>query len=207
MTTGIVKREGVLSMSRQRSDSRDKIIEGARTLLRRHGYQGTGLAQIIEFSGAPRGSVYFLFPGGKEEIAVAAVRVSRTSIPELIEQARIGVTVEEWLESLVGYFADQLTESEFTEGCPIATIVLDAVPWSKALTDACREVYDAWIAAILEGLVGYGAPRPVAPSLAVTLMSCLEGALVLCRARQSIEPLQQITPHLIALVGHHVPTR
>src|SRR6266545_3697904 len=63
-------------MARQRSDSRDKIVESARTLLRRQGYHGTGLAQVIEVSGAPRGSVYYLFPGGKEEIAVAAVAAS-----------------------------------------------------------------------------------------------------------------------------------
>jgi len=54
-------------------DTRARIVHSARTLLRRQGYHGTGLAQIIEHCGAPRGSVYFLFPGGKEEIAVADV--------------------------------------------------------------------------------------------------------------------------------------
>jgi len=195
-------------MARQRSDSRDKIVESARTLLRRQGYHGTGLAQVIEVSGAPRGSVYYLFPGGKEEIAVAAVAASRDSIPELIGHARaVSPTVEQWLNTVAAHFADQLTTSQFTEGCPITTTALDAVPRSKALTEACRTTYDAWLAAIAEGLTGHGVPGDVAPGLAATLLCCLEGALVLCRVQQSTEPLRQIVEQILVLVAHHTPAR
>lgn len=187
-------------MPRPRSDSRAKIVDGARTLLRRQGYHGTGLAEIIEVSGAPRGSVYFLFPGGKEEIAAAAVRASATSIPELVEQTRAGATAGQWVHAVLGHFAEQLRTSGFTEGCPITTTVLDATPASPLLTEACRETYDAWQDAIVTALLGYGTPADAAPGLALTLLSCLEGALVLCRARQSTTPLDDIAPHLIALI-------
>lgn len=170
-------------------------------LLRKQGYHGTGLAEIIEVSAAPRGSVYFLFPGGKEEIAAAAVRASATAIPELLDQARQGATVEQWVHAVLDHFARQLTGSGFTEGCPITTTVLDAVPGSPLLTEACRETYDAWQDALVTTLIAYGTPTDAASGLASTLLSCLEGALVLCRARQSTTPLDQIAPHLIALIG------
>jgi TetR/AcrR family transcriptional regulator, lmrAB and yxaGH operons repressor len=190
-------------MPRPKSDSRAKIVDGARTLLRRQGYHGTGLAEIIEVSGAPRGSVYFLFPGGKEEIAAAAVRASATSIPELLDQARQGATVEQWVRAVLDHFAQQLSGSGYTEGCPITTTVLDAVPGSPLLTEACRETYDAWQDALVSTLIGYGTPADAAPGLATTLLSCLEGALVLCRARQSTTPLDQIAPHLVTLIKEH----
>lgn len=190
-------------MPRPKSDSREKIVDGARMLLRRQGYHGTGLAEIIAVSGAPRGSVYFLFPGGKEEIAAAAVHASAQSIPHLIDEAAEQATVEQWVRTVLDHFAGQLTTSGFTDGCPITTTVLDAVPGSPLLTEACRETYDAWQDAIVATLVGYGTPADAAPGLATTLLSCLEGALVLCRARQSTTALDQIAPHLVALIKEH----
>jgi TetR/AcrR family transcriptional repressor of lmrAB and yxaGH operons len=192
------------AVPRPRSDSRDKIVEGARTLLRRQGYAGTGLAQIIEFSGAPRGSVYFLFPGGKEEIAVAAVNMSAERVPELVRQAREdSPTVARWLEAIAGHFADQLRASDFAEGCPITTVALDSVPQSKALTAACRRAYGNWLTAITDGLVSYGISRTVAPGLATTMLAAVEGALVLCRVWRNTDPLRQVTEQMLTLVEHH----
>src|ERR1700760_2850990 len=51
------------------SSSRDAFVSSTAKLLRRQGYAGTGLSEIVARSGAPRGSLYFHFPGGKEELA------------------------------------------------------------------------------------------------------------------------------------------
>jgi AcrR family transcriptional regulator len=51
------------------SDSRNRMIQSAALLFREHGYSGTGFRDVIEHSGAPRGSIYHHFPGGKEELA------------------------------------------------------------------------------------------------------------------------------------------
>ncbi|WP_186762871.1 TetR/AcrR family transcriptional regulator [Lentzea tibetensis] len=191
-------------MPRPRSDSRDKIVEAARVLLRRQGYHGSGLAQIIESSGAPRGSVYFLFPGGKEEIAVAAVEVSARTIPELITAAQQeSATLREWIDSVVAHFAAELTESQFTDGCPITTMALDTAPASHVLTAALRGAYDAWLAAVAAALHAYSVPGAVVPGLAVTMLASLEGALVLCRVQQSVQPLHDVAAQLTTLAETH----
>jgi TetR/AcrR family transcriptional repressor of lmrAB and yxaGH operons len=181
-----------------KSDTRARIITSARTLLRRHGYHATGLAQIIEHSGAPRGSVYFLFPGGKEQIAVAAIAEWTVEFDRLVRElsAEHG-TARAWVAAMADHFANDLRASGFTEGLPITTITLDSVPTSAGLTVACRNAYDAWLTALTDGLVAYGEPAERADRLAKLMMASLEGAAVLCRAYQSTAPLEQIVPFVL----------
>jgi TetR/AcrR family transcriptional repressor of lmrAB and yxaGH operons len=186
---------------RPRSDSRNKIINSTRTLLRRQGYHGTGLAQIIEHSGAPRGSVYFLFPGGKEQMAVEAVNAWAAELTELIERTRAeSDSVRRWVETMAGHFAEELRDSGFTEGLPLTTITLDSVPASAALTAACRAAYDGWLAALVKGLTGLGVPESRAGGLAQLMLASLEGAVLLCRVYQSTEPLERISPQVLDLI-------
>jgi TetR/AcrR family transcriptional repressor of lmrAB and yxaGH operons len=188
-------------VSKPRSDSRQRILSSTQTLLRRHGYRGTGLAQIVEHSGAPRGSVYFLFPGGKEQIAVAAVGEWAAEVTGLIRRLRAeSETPERWVTAMARHFAQELRDSGFTEGLPVTIITLDSVPGSAALTAACRAAYDAWLTALAEGLAGYGVADGRADGLAKLMLSTLEGAVVLCRVYQSTEPLNQIAPLVLSLI-------
>lgn len=192
-------------MPRPRSESRGKIIRSARTLFRRQGYHGTGLAQIIEHSGAPRGSVYFLFPKGKEQVAVEAVREWAAEITQLIETSRqASADLTQWMRRMADHFGAQLRTSGFTEGLPVTAIILETTPDSAALTQACREAYDSWLAALTQGTTEYGIDERQARSLAQLLLASLEGAMVQCRLYQSTAPLQQVTSRVLAAI---VPRR
>jgi TetR/AcrR family transcriptional repressor of lmrAB and yxaGH operons len=188
-------------VARPKSDSRQRIIASARKLLRRQGYHGTGLAQIIEHSGAPRGSVYFLFPGGKEQVAAEAVNDWAVEIGALIERTRAeSSTAREWVSTMAKHFAAELSESGYTEGLPVTMITLDSVPGSGALTLACRTAYDAWLGALADGLVGFGIPAADAAGLAKLMLSALEGAAVLCRVYESTEPFDDVLRLVLKLV-------
>ncbi len=193
-------------MARPRSDSRHRIVASARTLLRRQGYHGTGLAQIIEHSGAPRGSVYFLFPGGKEQVATEAVSEWAAEIATIIERTRVASsTAREWVSTMAEHFAGELRESGFTEGLPVTMITLDSVPGSGPLTEACRKAYDTWLAAVADGLVEFGVPAGEANTLATFMMSGLEGAAVLCRVYESTEPLDEVVSLVLTLIPESPP--
>src|ERR1700716_2114518 len=62
------------SGGRAEVSSRDAFIRATGKLLRRQGYDATGVNEIVARSGAPKGSLYFHFPGGKEELALEAMR-------------------------------------------------------------------------------------------------------------------------------------
>src|SRR6202045_1133794 len=70
-----------------RPDSKEKTVLAAAKLLRRHGYNGTALSDILAAAGSPRGSLYFHFPNGKEEIAVAALAYAADSVRQAIAGA------------------------------------------------------------------------------------------------------------------------
>lgn len=198
----------VRGVARSKSDSREKIVESARRLLSAQGLQGTGMAQIIAESGAPRGSTYFLFPGGKEEIAVAAVRAATAdSVTFITETRRTSRTAREWVTTMAGHFARRLEASGFTEGLPMTTVTLDSVPGSAALSAACHEAYEAWVTTLEESLVGYGVPAQEAHGLAMLMLATLEGGMILARAYQSLEPLELIQAQILALLPGDDPQR
>ncbi|MGQ0837205.1 TetR/AcrR family transcriptional regulator [Actinokineospora sp.] len=188
-------------MPRPRSQSRRQILDSARVLLCRQGYQGTGLAQIVERSGAPRGSLYFLFPGGKEQVAVEAVTESAAEFDGLITAAFAATdSPGEWVQAVARQLATSLESSDYREGCPITTITLDSVPDSAPLTAACRATYDTWLASITRGLTAYGVPGDDAAGLAMFILSSVEGAMALCRAYQSTVPLAEAERHVLILL-------
>ncbi|MGK5553852.1 TetR/AcrR family transcriptional regulator [Actinomadura kijaniata] len=188
-------------MARPRSDSRQRLIRAARELLQRQGYQATGMSEIVAASGAPRGSIYFLFPGGKEELAVAAITEAAAEYTGLI-----AASVEEspdvgtFCGLMVEHLAGGLVETGYLNGCPVSTVTLDSVPASAALTEACRAAYRSWQEAVAEALVRYGTPPARATRLATVMLAAVEGAMILARAESSARPLQDVHEELISLV-------
>src|ERR1700694_1694228 len=87
-------------------DSKEKTILAAAKLLRRHGYNGTALSDILAAAGSPRGSLYFHFPNGKEEIAVAALTHAADSVRQAIAgAAKTSKSADEFLIRLTSGMA------------------------------------------------------------------------------------------------------
>jgi len=156
-------------------DTRERMVDVTARLLARQGYHATGLAQVLAEAGAPRGSLYFHFPEGKEQMAAEAVRRLGGQLGAAL-QAKMDAKpdVRSGLQSVARMFARQLEASEFT----------------PALSAACADVFERWTAVLAERL-RKERPRIAAPErLARTVLSLIEGALLLARVRRSVEPLR-----------------
>jgi TetR/AcrR family transcriptional repressor of lmrAB and yxaGH operons len=182
--------------------TRDAFIAATGRLLRRQGYEATGVNQIVAESGAPKGSLYFHFPGGKEELALAAMLREggklRAAIASVMDSSD---DPGEALGRLVDALAHGLESSGFRDGCPIATVTLEAATRSPAVQEAAAAVFDSWIEALEERLLAAGLDEATARRRAVLALAAIEGALILARARQDLEPLGAVRDELIALVG------
>ncbi|NJJ38095.1 TetR/AcrR family transcriptional regulator [Paenibacillus apii] len=190
-------------MPKPKTDSKERLIEAASRLFSQQGYQATGLSQIVEESGAPRGSVYFLFPEGKESIAVEAIKQSAAKMRELLAAtSEQSVTMSEWISQISARIAQRLQASDFRSGSPFAAVALDAASSdSAALGEVCHKAYDEWIqdtTAILT--LKFSVDPGTANVLAVSAIGAIEGALILCRAQKSTEPLSIVTQMLIEWV-------
>ena len=174
----------------------------ARLLLRRQGYAATGLSEIIALSGAPKGSLYFHFPAGKEQLAVAAMERSGDQLRGAIAGILSAHTqLGEALGALVDTLAVGLSCSDYRDGCPIATVTLEAAASSEAVRAAAAEVFDSWLEVLELRLREGGLEPPRARSRALLVLSALEGALILARAQRDPEPLHAVRQEIVALSG------
>ncbi len=196
-------------MPPRKTDSRARAISTASDLFRKQGYHGTGLTQIIEESGSPKGSFYFHFPGGKEELAVEAVNLGSRDIVELLSDAaeRCGEDGIKFVELATKNVSQWLVDSEFENACPVTSVALEMAPHSETLAEACTQAFKEWISIVERAFISCGIGRKQARSLATTFVSSLEGAFVLARTEQSEQAFKAVKKVFQLMVNQELSTR
>ncbi|MGO8920534.1 MAG: TetR/AcrR family transcriptional regulator [Stellaceae bacterium] len=174
----------------------------AAKLFRQQGYHGTALHDILTVAGSPRGSLYFHFPKGKEAIGEAALALAAEAVRRGIAQAaETSETIETFLTRVVRGMASDLERSDYKEGCPIATTALETAAQSDVLGAATRTAFRKWEHEIERGLERFGLKADDAEIVATTVLSQLEGALLLARTYRNLEPLHRAEEAVKLLAG------
>jgi TetR/AcrR family transcriptional repressor of lmrAB and yxaGH operons len=174
------------------SDSKGKTLAAAARLFRRQGYHGTALNDILDAGGSPRGSLYFHFPKGKEEIGEAALTLAGEAVRAAIAKAaETSENAEVFLTRIARGMASDLERSDYKEGCPIATTALETAAQSDVLGAATGNVFRKWEHEIRRGLERFGMTSGDADLVATLVLSQLEGALLLARTYRSLEPMHR----------------
>ncbi|TPO10381.1 TetR/AcrR family transcriptional regulator [Mesorhizobium sp. B1-1-5] len=187
------------------TDTRTRMIEATALLIRKRGYHGTSLNDILSASAAPRGSLYFHFPGGKDQLVIEVTRASVADVTErlgaaLLEESDPAVAVHHIYQSV----GRMLEENEFSLGCPVAPVVLDAPNNVPDLVEICRSAFEQWIGLLRQAFVGAGVPERRAQALALLVESSLEGLMVIARATRDRTPLAAVADEVAALVEQAV---
>lgn len=186
-------------------DTREHMIETTASLVHRRGFYGTSLNEILTESGAPRGSLYYHFPGGKEELVLEATRQGVATVTQLLKEALTGSPAPaDGVRAFVEAAADVLRDSGFVFGCPVAPIVLDS-PESSALANICQEALEEWRRVLAHGLGSAGIERGRANSLSTMIVCGVEGGLILARARRDTAPLDAVAQELALMVQSALP--
>jgi TetR/AcrR family transcriptional regulator, lmrAB and yxaGH operons repressor len=176
---------------------RGAIVRAAATLFRRNGFAATGINEIVEVSGAPKGSLYHYFPDGKDQIAEAAIRFAGAGLVATLEKLeREHDTAASMIRAYCRLLAGWMAKSGFKDGCPISTTLLEAAPQSIALTAAGREAIAGWRAVIARALVRDGFGKAEAKRLATLAVSAIEGSLILARVEGSAAPIDDVAKSL-----------
>ena len=138
------------------------MIEATGRLMREKGFHATGLNQIVAEAGAPKGSMYFHFPGGKVELAAAALDTFADAVTRYLE--RLVDEHESTSEAVVAFIestARRMERTGFRSGCVIATVALEAAAQEPALGDVCAAALERWSTVLADGLVSEGWSRPM----------------------------------------------
>src|SRR4051794_13984394 len=184
------------------------MIQSAALLMRERGVEATSFSDVLEHSGAPRGSIYHHFPGGKAQLVEEATRYAGEFIGRAAAKARErdGGDPLATLNMNARFWKKVLGDSGFAAGCPIVagTLEGDRTPGAR---DAAGEVFRQWQRTYAESLIGAGVERERARSLAAIVISGIEGAVILCRAERSMKPLDRTLRELRTLVEAALPDR
>src|SRR5271169_5732823 len=184
------------------TDSKGKTLAAAVKLFRQQGYHGTALHDILATGGSPRGSLYFHFPRGKEEIGEAALTLAGEAVRQAIAHAaETSDNAEVFLARIAQGMASDLEKSNYREGCPIATTALETAAQSEVLGAVTRNAFQKWEREIKRGLERFQMAEGDAELVATLVLSQLEGALLLARTYRSLTPMRRAEKALKLLVS------
>jgi AcrR family transcriptional regulator len=179
---------------------RERMINSALVLMGEHGVEATSFSQVLEHSGAPRGSIYHHFPGGKAQLVEEATRHAGDVIVKLLSDA-----VEQHdddpvaaVDAIADFWRTVMHDSDFAAGCPVLAATLEG-DRSPAARDAARAAFERWQDLCADILRRAGVTEQRARSLASIAISAVEGAVILARAQRSNAPLDGVTAELHTL--------
>ena len=183
----------------KRGDTRTKMLVSASDVMRECGAAGVTIDAVLARSGAPRGSVYYHFPDGRNQILTEALRYSGDSITAMIDDAaERGARV--LLREFVEFWVRLLTDGGFAAGCPVVAAAICSDADELKLAVEAGSILGRWCAALTRAFVADGFEEADAASLAVTSVAALEGAVVVSRSTRNVEPLRQVGDQLEFLV-------
>jgi TetR/AcrR family transcriptional regulator, lmrAB and yxaGH operons repressor len=176
---------------------RAQMVEGAVQILARKGLQAASFSEVIGLTGAPRGSLYHHFPEGKNELIGAAVDLAGARALELLRQ-KAGAGAVEITEYFLHIWRVILSRSKLQAGCAVLAVTVAAD--SPELLNHAASAFRSWRVLIAELLEQGGLSGRRAARFAATLVAASEGAVVLARAEQSMEPFELVSEELLAQV-------
>lgn len=183
------------------------MVLSAASLLREYGASATSIDKILAHSGAPRGSVYHHFPGGRTQLIDEAVTLAGDFITGLIGAA---AQVDDPVEAVDAFFTawrDQLAESGFRAGCPIVAVAVETNDDAPQLSRSAAAVFARWQRDLAALLVRHGLTEERARRLGAFIIAAAEGAVIMCRAEQSTAPIEAAAAEIHDLLLHTLGDR
>ncbi|WP_240193988.1 MULTISPECIES: TetR/AcrR family transcriptional regulator [unclassified Gordonia (in: high G+C Gram-positive bacteria)] len=180
------------------TSQRVKMVAAAADLIARKGVAGTSIGDVLAAADAPRGSVYHHFPGGRAEVIGAAVERGASRVDDVIVQGA-RVSPADAVADMTSMWRRILTDSDFEVGSITAAAAL-ARKAAPNVANIAAARYVRWEQLLSVSLRAHGFDTDQALSVAATVLAALEGAVILCRARQSVEPLDRVADQLQQMV-------
>jgi TetR/AcrR family transcriptional regulator, lmrAB and yxaGH operons repressor len=172
---------------------RERIVRSTAHLMRRRGINGVGLREIVEHAGSPRGSLQRYFPGGKTQLVEEAVEFALTERPNGFGEAiRTAPTIGAAVEEMLVPWRDLMIEFDYEAGCPVAPVVIDGIE-DEALRRVAASGFERWRSAVQKVFfVAFDVDEAEARILATGLVSAIEGAVLLSRARRDLTAFDDV---------------
>jgi TetR/AcrR family transcriptional repressor of lmrAB and yxaGH operons len=178
--------------------TRARFLESAIFLMRQSGLSGAGINQVLAHSGAPKGSMYYYFPGGKLQLAAEALSVYGERVATAFDKL-LGAqkTTGEKLRALFRGIAERLEQSGFEASCAAGAVSLDLDADLADVRPVIERVFTSWRAVVARH-VSLRSER-LTRSFAGLVLTAIEGAYVRGRAERSTAAFREAGEWLVLL--------
>jgi len=169
------------------------MIESAVILLAKQGYRATSFDAVLSASGAPRGSIYHHFPGGKDELIAAAIDLAVERAILVLDRSE-GQSPPAVVDGFMAMWRTVLDRSDFSAGCSVLAVTVSAE--TPELRERAGEIFKAWRARLEHLFVAGGIDPTAAHAFAMTVVAASEGAVAQSRAEHRYEPFDEVARQL-----------
>jgi TetR/AcrR family transcriptional regulator, lmrAB and yxaGH operons repressor len=171
-----------------RTDVRARMVSAGEELLSHRGY-GVTMLDVVERADAPRGSIYYHFPRGKQELALEVAAKVTGELAELVSRTAAKLPdATAFLQRLVEHHRKRLVASGYELGCPLMGIIATGEAETAELSAAVERAFNTWTGSIAEALTAKGFTQAQANYVATLVVSGIEGCIMVSRAKQSPAP-------------------
>jgi TetR/AcrR family transcriptional repressor of nem operon len=187
--------------------TRERIIRQAAPLFNQRGYAGSSMNEIMAATNLEKGGIYRHF-SGKQQLAAEAFDYAWAEVGNARRSDL--ENVENSVDKLKQYI-ENFVERRGTVpgGCPLLNTAMDADDGNVVLRTRARKALEGWQeflgAIVARGIRRGEIRRDVAKAkLANLIIASLEGAIMIGRLEQSMEPLRQAKAHLDSYLESNV---
>ncbi|EEA04384.1 transcriptional regulator, TetR family [Burkholderia sp. H160] len=157
----------------------ERIVEVAARAIRRSGYDGTGVADIMKEAGLTHGGFYAHFPSREALLAEAADRAGAEAVA-LSEQIAASVPQEQALPSMVRAYLSKEHRDAVETGCPVSALGSEMPRQAPVVRRAATRRIKEMIDVVARQLPDWG--QPGAHEQALLTVATMVGTMVLARA-------------------------
>jgi AcrR family transcriptional regulator len=192
-------------VAKVKAGPRQRMIASTALLMRERGARATSIDAVLEHSGAPRGSVYHHFPGGREQLLREATDYAGEYVARRLERAPVDDPLAA-LDGLIDEYRATLLATDFRAGCPVVAVAVESAEDGPDLRDDVVGAFDRWRRTIARGLAAAGIADARADELAMHVVASFEGAVILSRAYRDLAPLENFRCEFHRLVDNELET-
>ena len=175
----IMRKSSVNIRTAAKEASHERIVRAAAKAIRRSGYDGTGVADIMKEAGLTHGAFYAHFASREAMLAEAADRAGAESNAVA---ARVIATAppEQSLQALLQVYLSQEHLDGIETGCPIAALASEMPRQSPEVRRAATLRIKEMIDLVARQFPDWG--QPSAHERALVTVATMVGALMMARA-------------------------
>lgn len=170
--------------------SKAKIVEAAGELFWKHGYAATGIRDILDATGLPKGSFYFYFKSKSDVAREVIGYYSRVIIDVLKDTAELADSWEAFCDAFLCVFEEKLKDKQYY-GCPLAVLGME-LAFQEELAESYWEAMDQVRAIFFQVLQKSGVSGEKLEAAADFALTVYEGNLLLYRISRDQNQLEKM---------------